>query len=458
MHLSTNPFIMKKNTLLITTSIIAIALLIFSQVAWVQLMVKRDRERFEMELKQTLQSIVSFCLSREVSANREKLNFELIPIDPAQVPTDAIIRGSFDTKEYQSDKNLGSFLVGSFAENLLAENRISLEPMDSLFRKEFVAYSEIAAYSMRIQKNDSIMREMYRGEKAQKILSDPNSGVTVSIPLGGTGSYVHKTHVVFKPTVFTRRLRSTSLLSAAAIIVISLLVMYQLFRLKRKSEELASHKKAVNGLVHDLKSPLSYIYILMGTFERSEQDIDKKNRFLKSKMRVKHLSEKIEGLLLTLKNKDSALQLHPGTYPVTRRCYEIMDELRVVYDRKHILFTVEPSEETTITADPVYFDCCVRNLLDNAVKYSGDTPYVKVMIEKDNHQARLSIIDNGKGISPENKNRVFREFFRVENVSSAKNHGIGLAFTEQIVRAHSGKILLDSNVGKGSVFTLILPQ
>ena len=102
---------MRKN-LLTVISVIVVVLLIFSQIMWVQLLLKRDKERFEMQLTQTLQNITSFCLSKEISGKLEDLTFEIIPINPDEVKPGTVVRGSFDTKEYKSDKNIGCFLVG----------------------------------------------------------------------------------------------------------------------------------------------------------------------------------------------------------------------------------------------------------------------------------------------------------------------------------------------------------
>ena len=97
----------------IILSVVAIVLLIISQILWIRQLAMRDRERLEMELQQSLYSIVPFCLSRELSKKRnaDKQDFELVPPGLSQIPDDSIIRGSFDTKEYQPDKNLGHELV-----------------------------------------------------------------------------------------------------------------------------------------------------------------------------------------------------------------------------------------------------------------------------------------------------------------------------------------------------------
>jgi signal transduction histidine kinase len=455
---STRCFIMKRNALILFSAA-AIALLIVSQIVWVQQLVQRDKQQLETELKQTLESIVAFCLSREVgNKTKEMLTFEMIPIDPANIPKNAVIKGSFDTKDYSSDKNLGNFLVGAFAEDLLQENKIPLEPIDSLFRKEFASYPEIAAYSMFIEKNDSVMRDLYVGQHAQSVLKDSTDGVNIIIPIGKTGEYRYRAQVVFRPTIFTQRLRSVATFSAIAVILISILLIYQLSGLKRQANELEAHKHAVTGIVHDLKSPLAYVYTLLGFFEQSETSDQKKEMFSRAKARVKYLSDKIEILLSAMKSKDQSLRIHRKPYNFTLRCREIMEELRMIYNAKDIKYSIEPQEEVILSVDPVYFDACVRNLLDNAVKYSDDKPYIIISVVADDKQIYLSFADNGKGIARKDKKKIFREFYCADKSSSLKNHGIGLAFTRRIVQTHSGKIAVESSVGEGSVFTVILPK
>ena len=449
-----------KKYLSLIISFMAIALLIISQMVWVRQLIERDKERFEIDLKQCLQSIVPFCLSRELSkkGDAQKQDFELIPLEPSKLPPGAIIRGSFDTKEYQSDKNLGSFLVGAFAEELLHDNKIPLEPIDSLFRTEFAHYPEIADYSMSLLKGDSAMRALHADGKHPGVLKNNKAGVTVNIPLGETGTYRYRAHVVFNPSVYTQRLRSVATLSAVAVVLISLLLLYQLTQIKRKTAMLDAYRKAIIGITHDLKSPLAYVYTMLGIFEKNEPVAEKKAMLQTSKTRVKYLSEKIEVLLTTVKNKNNILQIVPANYPFTQRCNEIMKELEVIYAGKKIACSIEPATEVSVQADPVYFDGCVRNLLDNAIKYSGENPEVKITAKTSQGRAILTFTDNGKGIGEKERKKVFREFYRSDTRSTIKDHGIGLAFVKQVVHAHKGKISVESSPGKGSTFTIILPQ
>jgi len=98
------------------------------------------------------------------------------------------------------------------------------------------------------------------------------------------------------------------------------------------------------------------------------------------------------------------------------------------------------------------------NLLDNAVKYSGDRPVVHVQVDAGNPVA-IRVRDQGFGILPSERNRILRKFVRGSSAktSGVKGTGIGLAMVKHIVDAHAGKVIVDSEPGKGSTFTILLP-
>jgi signal transduction histidine kinase len=102
----------------------------------------------------------------------------------------------------------------------------------------------------------------------------------------------------------------------------------------------------------------------------------------------------------------------------------------------------------------------MRNLLDNACKYSGDSKNVEVEIFTQNQNVVVNITDHGVGISKKDKGKIFDRFYRVgdELTQSVKGSGIGLTIVRQIVEAHNGNIEVESNPGKGSTFSVILPK
>jgi signal transduction histidine kinase len=117
-----------------------------------------------------------------------------------------------------------------------------------------------------------------------------------------------------------------------------------------------------------------------------------------------------------------------------------------------------PDEGPVVKADREALAQALWNLLDNAVKYSGQSPVVHVEVEAGNPVA-IRVRDQGFGILPSERNRILRKFVRGSSAktSGVKGTGIGLAMVKHVVDAHAGKVLVESEPGKGSIFTILLP-
>ena len=109
---------------------------------------------------------------------------------------------------------------------------------------------------------------------------------------------------------------------------------------------------------------------------------------------------------------------------------------------------METGEEKPLL-DQVYFNYLVINLVDNAIKYGGDEPWVKVVFYRENWDWVLTVTDRGIGMPERVLKRIFRQFYRVKNKTG---FGLGLAFVKKVVNAYGGEIRVESAPGKGSRF------
>ncbi|MCD8482976.1 MAG: HAMP domain-containing histidine kinase [Verrucomicrobia bacterium] len=112
-----------------------------------------------------------------------------------------------------------------------------------------------------------------------------------------------------------------------------------------------------------------------------------------------------------------------------------------------------------IFADPDAIATVLINLLENAYKYSGDRKDIRLQVDCVNDEVRFAVSDNGIGISAKEQKLIFREFYQVDNrlARKAEGSGLGLSINKHIVRAHGGRITVDSTPGQGSTFTVSIP-
>ena len=131
----------------------------------------------------------------------------------------------------------------------------------------------------------------------------------------------------------------------------------------------------------------------------------------------------------------------------------VAEMFRILYPYARLEFQVETGEEKPLL-DQVYFNYLVINLVDNAIKYGGDEPWVKVVFYRENWDWVLTVTDRGIGMPERVLKRIFRQFYRVKDkkVKNKTGFGLGLAFVKKVVNAYGGEIRVESAPGKGSRF------
>jgi signal transduction histidine kinase len=110
-----------------------------------------------------------------------------------------------------------------------------------------------------------------------------------------------------------------------------------------------------------------------------------------------------------------------------------------------------------VKADPMRVDRILFNLLENAIKYSPDKSVIKISVQKDRKMVVTGVSDQGIGISPEDRGKLFELFERLDSGSRSQGLGLGLVVCKRLVEAQGGQISVESEPGKGSTFYFTLP-
>ncbi len=215
---------------------------------------------------------------------------------------------------------------------------------------------------------------------------------------------------------------------------------------------------------HQLRSPLTAIkgYASMlseGAFGKlDEKKSEAVNRIYTS---AQGLVNVVEDLLNVSKIEQGGMKYEFMPTSLSSVVETLFNEMKVPAQSKHLEFTLDMDkhDKFIVSADPVKLKQVFLNLVDNSIKYT-QKGFVKISLRRIDDKIVFSVTDNGMGISPETKSKLFEKFSRGEGgKTNTGGSGLGLYLAQQIAKAHKGDILIDSEgLGKGSVFTVAIPS
>lgn len=210
----------------------------------------------------------------------------------------------------------------------------------------------------------------------------------------------------------------------------------------------------VSNMTHELKTPISIAYSANDALLHYDtaNDLEKKNIYLSIALKqLKKLGESVENILAVSMERRKSMTLKPEKIDLTTLTYEIAEAQRL-RGEKEVGIDVESNGEVYIIADKGHLSNVLNNLIDNAIKYSGESVNIKIRIDADT----LSISDNGIGIPAKALPYIFDKFYRVPhgNRQDIRGYGIGLYYVRNILQKMGFDINVKSREGLGSVFTI----
>jgi two-component system phosphate regulon sensor histidine kinase PhoR len=139
---------------------------------------------------------------------------------------------------------------------------------------------------------------------------------------------------------------------------------------------------------------------------------------------------------------------------------EVLASLRLQVEKYRANVSVNCEGECVLQADRLHLMSVIFNLLDNALKYSKSDPVIRVSLEEKESSIEMKVADNGIGIAPEYKTKIFDKFFRVPHgdTHNAKGYGLGLSYVAHVIKKHKGTIDVESKEGEGTTFIISLPK
>lgn len=228
----------------------------------------------------------------------------------------------------------------------------------------------------------------------------------------------------------------------------------------REAEEMKS--TFISVISHELKTPVALIKGYAGTLRREDANWDRDT--LNESLAVieeesDHLNDLINNLLDASRLQVGALKLDIGFVALDELASSLVDKFRT-QTAAHLLITDFPADFPSVPGDQGRLRQVLANLLSNAIKYSPKGGTIRVGGTVQNDQVQLFVEDEGIGLSPEDHDRVFGAFARVDNALSRETQGVGLGLylVRAIVEAHGGRVWVESAPNQGSSFHFSLPR
>lgn len=223
-----------------------------------------------------------------------------------------------------------------------------------------------------------------------------------------------------------------------------------------------AREQFVYAATHELRTPLANIRAYAETLSVAEFDDEEQRKgFLNTiNTEATRLGRFVDDLLNISQMEAGSMTLHPQKTEVRRMLVEVVDKVRPQMDQKAITLDVAmPAKLPELTIDKENITAAIVNVLGNAAKYTPHGGKVTLRVDCDESILQVHVEDTGIGIAADELPKLGRKFFRSsdERVRDETGTGLGLAFTQEVVRLHGGRLTIASEINKGSRFTISLP-
>mgnify|MGYP000610235474 CR=1 FL=1 len=245
------------------------------------------------------------------------------------------------------------------------------------------------------------------------------------------------------------------------VVIISFLSLYKNLLAQQK---LAGIKNEfISNITHELKTPIATVSVAIEALRNFNalHDPSKTREYLDiSQNELQRLSLLVDKVLKLSMFEKKEIELKIEPVDLKTLVDEVVSSMRLQFEKFNAHVSVDVQGNSYVQGDKLHLISIIFNLLDNALKYAKGNPSIQILISEEPEVVQLSVTDNGIGIPTQYKDKIFEKFFRVPSGDKhdAKGYGLGLSYVLHVVKKHKGEILVDSQPGIGSRFTIKFPK
>lgn len=250
----------------------------------------------------------------------------------------------------------------------------------------------------------------------------------------------------------------------AFFITLGMLVLFILiYREALKQKKIGDIRRDfINNMTHEFKTPLATMSLAADTImnEKIIGDKDKVKYYAEQiKNENRKLNQQVEKVLELSLTEKNGIAMNKEEVNVIGLIKNAVQSMKLQVEARGGEISIEGDlSEQKIIADPFHLERVFLNLIDNAMKYGGNPPYIKIAVEKYRSGIQVLVSDNGKGIPHDEWETIFEPFHRVStgDIHNVKGFGLGLSYAKSVVKEHNGSLAVTKSNISGTTFTLVL--
>lgn len=354
-----------------------------------------------------------------------------------------------------------SFTTLGFQESLLSlGSKVSLLAIDSIYTR-LLSNANIHSKIIinLVNDKDSILESSYVGQQ-------PSKGIikTRLIPIRMDKSENIQAIIVNPYWVTFQKMLLLIIATAVMMLFVGYCIAYQI-RIIIRQRKIAEVKETFSyAMIHDMKTPIGTLQLGTHILRKLQpEEIEKRNKYLEVMEDAgEHLSSLANRVLSIAKLEQNSLLLSKEVVNLPLLVNDLMAKFKLK-TIKQIDFSIDICEET-VYADKEHLKEVIANLIDNAIKYSGESVHICITSREKKDYIRITVKDNGWGISTEDLQKIFGKFERARTVIKRQHKGgpagfgLGLTYVKEVVEAHDGSVDVRSREGEYSEFIINLPK
>ena len=340
------------------------------------------------------------------------------------------------------------------------QERVSIEKLQKFLHYELDEYDVKTPFEFSIYSNGlatKIQSENFRFDKED----------TYSIPVftdnEGNEKYLLMVCFPHKEKFLFSELVGITLLSIIFTLVIIIAYSSALNQLIRQRQISEIKTDFINNMTHEFKTPIATINLALDAIKNPKviDDKEKVHRYLQMiRDENKRMHAQVENVLRISKLEKKELDISKDSNNIHDIIEDAIEHVNlIIEDRQGKIKKHLEANRTTVLLNDMHFTNVIVNVLDNAIKYSPETPIIDIYTENIKDFVIIKIKDQGIGMSKVAQKRIFEKFYREHtgDLHNVKGHGLGLSYVKRIIEDHNGQIFVESEKGKGSTFIIKVP-